>query len=267
MYQPEADYPTTAFCLSLVAFHLGHQWIKASGLHGPGRNSKLMTPYQHSLLLSIGAMASEWSLLDFLRYWLLRTPSKRPNFIRRSTRAVIPTPLATGAISLFLVLLLSYFIKVVDIVLHKEITSTVILQAQMNGTYQSSFALKPECVDPDRPGCPIADRSTFGFQAAANLSNVFRSYPMGNRSDTLPNLAIMALPPTTDTMWDYNANTIGVSATCTARRPICSVQNMDVVACWPMNGPEEDCEWFESPSSLPYLMALHRSLLRNGAGS
>ena len=177
----------------------------------------------------MASSATDWAMFTFLRYWIFRTPGSKTTRLRRRTRARIPFMLAVAAITLGAVLLLSYAIKIVDIILHYEFSSGIVVVPYPDPDYFGSYQLATQCANgPFSTGCAIKDRASLGFQAAANLSDLFRTYPMGNVREDAPNLALMAIPPIipsyeSNDNTDFYANSYGVSTTCSVFRPTCVI--------------------------------------------
>ncbi|KAF8492114.1 hypothetical protein JB92DRAFT_3090457 [Gautieria morchelliformis] len=118
--------------MCLFAYQLGHLWLKASH----SRPANLPAPFQYHLILELVSLVSPITIIRFLSY-ALRRSSQHPQvpFKPRAslrTRTRITPLLKVAALGATIILTFSWAIKIVDVVLHDQIVTTLLFLGGLN---------------------------------------------------------------------------------------------------------------------------------------
>ena len=222
--------------MSLVAYHLGHLWLRASR----ARPANLPSPFQYHLTLELVSLVSPISIFRFLSYSFRRpTPRPRDTSLRRAssrTRTRI-TPLLTAAVtSVVVILAFSWAIKIVDVVLHDQIVSTILF---VNGSTTDHFpadaSIRADCLDPVVNSCGVINRTAEASLGGLNQSSSFRVYEHGTEDPARSKSIAYIGPASLDTAVHVAAHTYVASTECQVYHPECFVQNESIRICGPAN--------------------------------
>ncbi|KAF8313415.1 hypothetical protein DL93DRAFT_2167837 [Clavulina sp. PMI_390] len=221
-------------CMSLVAFHVGHLWLRAS--RSREKAAGLPSPYQYFLISDMLSRASIVSMGNFLYYAIAHRVSKVSSPRRRVRDAITPMLSITAGAS-FAFLSLSIAIRILDFFLHGGIVSTVIWQnntAIVNATIRLSDSCNANTA------CPASGdlfTASAGGRNASDNFGVYGSPILQNSTNYQANgMALAFLGPST-TEVSVASHTIAVGTACEILRPSCMVTTGSVVSCSGLQDP------------------------------
>ena len=226
------------FVMSLFAYHLGHLWLRASR----ARPANLPSPFQYHLTLELVSLVSPISIFRFLSYSFRRSTLRpRDNSLRRAssrTRTRI-TPLLTAAVtSVVIILAFSWAIKIIDVVLHDQIVSTILF---VNGVTTGNFfflanaSIRADCLDPIVNSCGVINRTAEASLGGLNQSSSFRVYEHETEDPARSKSIAYIGPAFLEAGVHLAAHTYVASTECQVYHPNCFVQNEAIRVCGPAN--------------------------------
>lgn len=172
------------------------------------------------------------AFVRFLIYTFGRLPNKRSS--RR--REPITRMLAITAAVLFFLIGLSVALKVVDVVLHDQIISTVLLRNE-SSTINGAAFVSSECDDLSIWACPVLNRTSQASAGSRNDSSNFAVYEVPYNAAHANRSIAYAGIPLTDPSLSATGQTIAVGTKCALHRPVCQVENESVFYCQGYDDP------------------------------
>lgn len=215
--------------MCLVAYHLAVSWLIASFAHP----SNLPTPQQYYHTLNLVTNVSPTSILPLLSYAirhirLLLSPRTTP----RPTSPVLKIA-AVGAI---VVLSVTWAIRLIDIVLHEQIISTILyVPNHSRVSYPGRVSIAPDCLTTTTDNCAVINRTNTASLGGLNQSTIFKVYEHGS-SDPSRNQSIAIIGPAdvaSHTDLNYTSHTFAASTECQVFHPACYVENQVIQYCYP----------------------------------
>ncbi|KAF8507733.1 hypothetical protein JB92DRAFT_3083990 [Gautieria morchelliformis] len=234
--------------MCLFAYQLGHLWLKASH----SRPANLPTPFQYHLTLELVSLVSPISIVRFLSYYLWRSwQDPQVAFQPRAslrTRTRI-TPLLTMAVlGATIILTFSWAIKIVDVVLHDQIVSTILFVNGSTTTYPANASIRADCLDTVINRCDVINRTQEASLGGLNQSASFRVYEHGAedpaRSKSIAYIGPVSLGSNTGV--ELSAHTYVAATECQVYRPRCAVNLQTISICIPSNMGDTDRNQFMS---------------------
>lgn len=216
--------------MCLFAYHLAVSWLRASAAHP----TNLPTPSQYYHTLNVVTNLSPTSLFLLLHYAIrqIRPSSSSPHAVRRPT----PPILKLAAVSAVLILSVTWAIRVIDIVLHEQLTSTILyVPNQAKTAYFGRAVIADACQATDTDNCPVITRTSTANLGGLNESTIFKVYEHGS-SDASRNQSVAFVGPsdvTSHTDLNYTSHTYAASTECQVYHPTCLVQNDTIQTCTP----------------------------------
>ncbi|KAH9818076.1 hypothetical protein DFH28DRAFT_1081107 [Melampsora americana] len=210
--------------MMLFAYHLANHWLERS--RTPHRFQTLPSPFQYFLTMDFINNSTPFSVLRFLIYALKPSASdrRRLSFVnRRPSRASLSPILLLGLSGLLIVLTFTWSIKVIDVVLHKQIITVVQNISEFKDDFKANAMIAKGCEDPIFNIC--------ASQGGANTSSEFQVYEATPSSKGRISFMGPALPDPTISF--NSSHTYAAGTVCEAIHPSCQVLNMAIQVCSP----------------------------------
>lgn len=174
------------------------------------------------LISNASFMALGRFAIHFLRK--LYKQSTKPS---RSSR-MIPWSLTLAALGLGLITSLSVGIKIIDIVLHKQIQSTLMPVDSMRRGFKARATVSSACGDGSDNTCQVLNRSNVASLGGRNLSSEFRVYEAADQKHG--SMAYIG-PAQPDAGISVTSQTVVAATSCAVYHPSCFVQDMVIQGC------------------------------------
>ncbi|KAF8465185.1 hypothetical protein JB92DRAFT_3063072 [Gautieria morchelliformis] len=217
--------------MCLFAYQLGHLWLKASH----SRPANLPTPFQYHLTLELVSLVSPISIVRFLSYFHRRSvqdpqvPFQPRASLRTRTRI---TPLLKVAVlGATIILTFSWAIKIVDVVLHDQIVSTILFVNGPTTTFAANASIRADCLDTVINRCDVINRTQEASLGGLNQSASFRVYEHG-AEDPARSKSIAYIGPASmesSTGVKLAAHTYVAATECQVYHPECSVDSSGAI--------------------------------------
>lgn len=234
--------------MGLVGYHLALHWLRLSTKpenHKP-------TPMQYYHTLDLISNASPMAYIRLMWYvtkkWWARGRSARRRHLGLSKMLLV----ASG--TMFTVLTIDVAIRIIDVVLHSQIVSTIMVTSNDDPvTFAANAVYKSGCEDPIVNVCGVENRTSEANLGGLNQSSIFRIYEHGsddpNRQDSLAFIGPVDPPLNLD----LEANTLVASTHCDVYHPQCFVQDESPRVCGPLQASDTtETPELDSWNSLPW---------------
>ncbi|KAH9818067.1 hypothetical protein DFH28DRAFT_139028 [Melampsora americana] len=204
--------------MMLFAYHLANHWLERS--RTPHRFQTLPSPFQYFLTMDFINNSTPFSVLRFLIYALKPSASdrRRLSFVnRRPSRASLSPILLLGLSGLLIVLTFTWSIKVIDVVLHKQIITVVQNISEFKDDFKANAMIAKGCEDPIFNICGVLNRTLRASQGGANTSSEFQVYEAAPSSKGRISFMGPALPDSTISF--NSSHTYAAGTVCEAIHP------------------------------------------------
>ncbi|KAI0085274.1 hypothetical protein BDY19DRAFT_967127 [Irpex rosettiformis] len=214
--------------MGLTGYHLALYWLRSSATRS-GRNP---TPMQYYHTLDLVSNASPMAYLRLLIYVTKQGWSRWKSTRRRHLRISKMLLVAGGA--MFTILTLDLAIRIIDVVLHSQIVSTIMVTPNdIPMTFPANAVIKAGCEDPIVNVCGVVNRTNEASLGGLNQSTVFRVYEHGSDDlDRQDSIAFIG-PVDPPSNLKIEARTLVASTHCEVYHPECYVKDESPRVCGP----------------------------------
>ncbi|KAI0683988.1 hypothetical protein BC835DRAFT_1310761 [Cytidiella melzeri] len=214
--------------MGLVGYHLASLWLRSS----EEQTTPTPTPMQYYHTLDLVANAS---LMAFVRsiVYIVKNGWSRWRSVRR-IHARLSNILLIASATMATVLTLAWAIRVIDVVLHSQITSTIVTIIHDSPTsYAANAVIRADCENSTVNACGVINRTNEASLGGLNQSAVFRIYQHGvedpNRQQSIA--FIGPVDPPLNLM--FEAHTLVTATHCDVYHPECYVEDETPLVCAP----------------------------------
>ncbi|KAI0337821.1 hypothetical protein BDW22DRAFT_1363592 [Trametopsis cervina] len=228
--------------MSLLAYHVAAQWVRDSA---PSRRDALPTPEQYHQVIEL---VSDASAMTFLRAGWDAVHRMRARSRRRAGVARVVW-MALGGTAV--VLALAWTIRILDLVLHSQLKSTIVsIQGGVPALFPGRAAIRAGCEDSIVNTCGVVNRTNEASRGGLNQSDAFRVYEYATddvaRTSSVAFLGPAVLPPNIN----VTSSTLVASTECAVYHPECHVdqETLQITTC----APAISQDLTEAPPILPW---------------
>jgi hypothetical protein len=214
--------------MGLLAYHLASMWLHSSR----NKSTANPTPMQYYHTLDLVSNSSPMAVLRAIIYAVNKSWERWQTARLSHTR--VSRILLTAFLVMLTVLSLDWAIRIIDVVLHSQITSTIISTIDERPVqFASNIVIKAGCEDPIFNTCGVVNRTNEASVGGLNQSAVFRVYQ--HRSENLTREQSIAFigPVDPPSNLRLEADTLVASTHCDVYHPECYVENESPRVCGP----------------------------------